>query len=89
MEPELLLYPEHARKYRYCIAKKVREKVGKARSYDNQRDLVLAVYLNERVLYPDFKDELRNFMRRDPVFLDITPFVRIVFTGKGHGVAYS
>lgn len=88
MEPELLLYPEDARKYRHCIAKKVREKIGKAKSYDKQRDLVLAVYLNERVLYLDFRDELRDFMRRDPAFCDITPFVRIVFTGKGRGVAY-
>ena len=88
MEGELLLYPEDARKYRHCIAKKVREKIDKAQSYDNQRDLILAVYLNERVLYRDFKDELRNFMRRDPAFRDVAPFVRIVFTGIGHGVVY-
>ena len=88
MEPELLLHPKDVDDYLLCIAKKVREKIGKAKSYDKQRDLVLAVYLNERVLYPDFRDELRDFMRRDPAFCDITPFVRIVFTGKGLGVAY-
>ena len=88
MDRELLLYPEDARKYRHCIAKKVREKIDKAQSYDNQRDLILAVYLNELVLYQDFEDELRNFMRRDPAFRDVAPFVRIVFTGIGDGVVY-
>ena len=88
MKPEPLLYPEDVDNYLPRIAKKVQEKVDKAQSYDNQRDLILAVYLNEWILSPDFEDELRNFMRRHPAFRDVAPFVRIVFTGIDDGVVY-
>ena len=88
MKPRFMDDPEKVRDYLRCIAKKVREKVGKARSYDHRRDLILAVHLNERILSPDFTGELQEFIRRHQAFRRIAPFARVVFTGNGHGVVY-
>ena len=74
--------------YLHCIAKKVEEKVSNAQGYDNQRDLILAVYLNERILSQYFTRELQEFIRQHHAFRRIDPFVRIVFSGIGEGVVY-
>ena len=68
------------------IAEKVEEKVDKARGYDRQHELVLAMYLNERILRDDFEERLQDFTRRHSAFRSIAPFKRIVFTGIGFGV---
>ena len=76
--------------YLHCIARRVEEKVSKAQGYDNQRDLILAVYLNERILSQYFTRELEDFIRQHHAFRRIDPFVRIVFSlsSMGDGVVY-
>ena len=74
--------------YLHCIARRVEEKVSNAQGYDNQRDLILAVYLNERILSQYFTRELQDFIREHQAFRCIDPFVRIVFSGIGEGVVY-
>lgn len=83
-----MLYPSQFRGYFSRIAEKVQEKVEKAQHYDRQRDLILAVYLNERILAPEFRNELLKFIRRHPVFRRIAPFERVVFTGIRPGIVY-
>ena len=70
------------------VARKVQEKVSKAQNYDNKRDLILAVYLNEPILSQYFTRELQEFIREHQAFRRIDPFVRIVFSGIGEGVVY-
>ena len=80
--------PAKVRAYLHRVAKKVQEKVSKAQGYDNQRDLILAVYLNEPILSQYFTRELQDFIREHQAFRCIDPFVRIVFSGIGEGVVY-
>lgn len=88
MYPWFIHDPAKIRDYLRRVAETVQEKVDKAQSYDSQRYLMLAVYLNERILSPDFEKELQDFTRRHQAFQRIAPFERIVFTGIGHGVVY-
>lgn len=89
MKPYFLYDPARIQDYLRCIVKRIKEKVAKAQGYNSQRDLILAVYLNERLLpTPDFKMSLQEFMRRQRAFQRTSPFVRIVFTGRGRGVVY-
>lgn len=88
MKPRFMDDPAKVHDYLRCIAKRVQEKVRKAQRYDDRRDLILAVHLNERTFSPDFTSELQEFTRRHQAFRRIAPFERIVFTGIGQGVVY-
>ena len=82
--------PTKVRAYLHRVAKEVQEKVSKAQGYDNQRDLILAVYLNEPILSQYFTRELQDFIREHQAFRSIDPFVHIVFSlsSMGDGVVY-
>ena len=87
-EPWFIHDPAKVRAYLHCIVRRVQEKVRIAQNYDNQRDLILAVYLNEPILSQYFTRELQDFIREHQAFRSIDPFVRIVFSGIGEGVVY-
>ena len=87
-EPWFIDDPAKVRAYLHCIARRVQEKVSEAQNYDNQLDLILAVYLNERILSQYFMRELQEFIREHQAFRRIDPFGRIVFSGIGEGVVY-
>ena len=86
MTPLLSRDPAEIHAYLNCIARRVQNAVGKAHSYDQRQDLILAMYLNEFIDLES--NELERFVRQHPAFQNIAPFVRIVFTGIGHGVVY-
>ena len=87
MAPLLSRDPVEIDAYLHCIARRFQEKVRKAHNYDQRRDLILAMYLNE---YIDLGSKvLERFVRQHPAFQNIAPFVRIVFTGSGDGIVYA
>ena len=88
LAPSLLLSRDREKRADYfqCIVKSIQKKVSKAQSYAKQRDLILAVYLNEFVDLEPMG--LENFVREHPAFQNIAPFALVVFSGIGNGVVY-